>query len=240
MDFGGWSTFLQCPGTVCDGMPSPDTPGWTLSTDSHGCKVWQLPPSTGPVCGSLPPDAAPPPPICPTPADVSSFTPPAFTPPVVHKGACTSQQIQDLYTACFSGSSTQCSTFTQANQTCASCVMTTPQSPGPLVAVSTGIIELNIAGCVAIVTGDSSSTSCAARIQANQDCEGAACNAQCPVSDSQSFQDYQKCIQTAEAGGCSKYAQAECALDAGASAQCTGFVAFQTGYDYMAPLFCGP
>jgi hypothetical protein len=235
MSFGGWAPFC---GTVCDGMPTPDTPGWKQLTDAHGCTYWQPPANATTTCGGVLIDASPPPPSCPTPADVSTFTAPAFTPPAVKKGACTDQQIQDLYAACFASNATACNSFEQNNAACAACVMTTPNAPGPLVQQSNGIVALNVAGCVAIVTGDSSSTSCAAGVQANFDCEGAACDAQCPVVDQPSFQLYQQCTQAAEAGGCSKYAQAQCGLDAGAS-QCA-VQDFKDGFFAIVPLLCGP
>ncbi len=72
------------------------------------------------------------------------------------------------------------------------------------------------------------------------DCEEAACDAQCPVVDQQSFQLYEQCTQSAEAGGCSKYAQALCSIDGGAAGQCEAVTDFQTGYVYIASLFCGP
>ncbi|HSQ65366.1 MAG TPA: hypothetical protein VLM85_19240 [Polyangiaceae bacterium] len=239
MSFGGWSSLGTC-GAACDGMPTPDTPGWKQLTDAHGCKYWQQPANATSFCGGVLVDASPPPPACPTPADVSTFTPPAFVPPAVHKGACTSQQIQDLYVACFASSApaTTCQAFQQSNPGCMACVMTPPSSPGPMVQQSASIVTLNVAGCVAIVTSDSSPTGCAARVQANLDCEGAACDAQCPVVDAQSLQLYEQCTQSAETGGCSTYAQAQCALDGGLG-QCA-VPDFKTGYFDIVPLFCGP
>ncbi len=133
----------------------------------------------------------------------------------------------------------RCGCFQQANTARTSCVLTKPQAPGPLVAIGTALVELNVPGCVAIVTGDSSPSSCAARLQTAGDCEGAACLAQCPIVDTQSFQQYQQCTQSAASGGCSKYVTAECALDGGAAAQCD-VVDFQTAYTNIVPLFCGP
>jgi hypothetical protein len=71
-------------------------------------------------------------------------------------------------------------------------------------------------------------------------CESAACD-YCPVSDPQTLQDYQQCIQGADATVCAKFDAAKCSSDAGASAQC--FVPtndFQTAFELYATLFCGP
>ncbi|MEO7112973.1 MAG: hypothetical protein ABI183_21220 [Polyangiaceae bacterium] len=44
-----------CP-DVCDGMPQPNDPGWTLTKDVAGCPVWSNPkPTGGPgTCGVAP------------------------------------------------------------------------------------------------------------------------------------------------------------------------------------------
>jgi len=42
MAYGGWNARGSC-GRMCDGMPVPTDPGWTLATDDHGCHVWRNP-----------------------------------------------------------------------------------------------------------------------------------------------------------------------------------------------------
>lgn len=42
MDYGGSRKNGACA-RVCDGMPTPDDPGWKLGTDSEGCPVWTNP-----------------------------------------------------------------------------------------------------------------------------------------------------------------------------------------------------
>ena len=60
MRYGGWSDTGQCF-QVCDGMPQPGDPEWTLATDAHGCSVWTNPKPNGGAgtCGAAtpPPDA---------------------------------------------------------------------------------------------------------------------------------------------------------------------------------------
>jgi hypothetical protein len=102
-----------------------------------------------------------------------------------------------------------------------------------------GIAQLNVSGCV-YLKGDQN---CAKALQAADACDDAACGMQCPVMDQQSFMDYQKCLQTAEAKGCKKYvdaANAACGGDGNAAYQaCTNFQSFDDGYFVLAPMFCG-
>jgi hypothetical protein len=126
-----------------------------------------------------------------------------------------------------------------SNMTCAKCVETSyqDQSWGPLV-IMTGFIELNVAGCVAL-QGD---LSCAKALEALDACTGAACDQQCPVMDSQSYMDWQKCVQTATVGGCKMYdnnALSACAADVStASTTCHNFMDFKSGVFLYVPMFC--
>jgi hypothetical protein len=54
MRYGGWSENGNQCFQVCDGMPQPNDPQWTLTTDSHGCSVWMNPkPVNSPgTCGT--------------------------------------------------------------------------------------------------------------------------------------------------------------------------------------------
>jgi len=97
------------------------------------------------------------------------------------------------------------------------------------------IASINIADCLSLVGATS---------DADQ-CFGAACDLQCPVTDDASFQLYQQCTTAAEKGGCAKYATAAdavCSPDATpAIAQCT--VAngdFKSLILKVGPVFCGP
>lgn len=53
MKYGGWVNTGGCVAT-CDGMPQPNDPSWSLTTDSHGCSTWTNPkPNGGPgTCGA--------------------------------------------------------------------------------------------------------------------------------------------------------------------------------------------
>jgi hypothetical protein len=153
------------------------------------------------------------------PADYSS----TYVPPVTTNTACTSAQVQAFYDNCFATTSTSagCQTFYNAaeNKDCVTC-MYTPQGSaayGPVIALTNGTGEANIGGCVALVDGDNSPTSCAAKYQAGQFCEIDACSG-CTIvqSDNTTFTAFTKCESAAgtslcagdeDAGGCEKAAK---------------------------------
>jgi hypothetical protein len=181
--------------------------------------------------------------MCPTPADVSTFMPPAFVPPTPAKNVCNMTQIQGYWDNCrdqMTMSQMKCTSWGMANDMCAKCIETneTDASWGPLV-IGNGIISLNISGCIAL-KGD---MACAKAWQDRDNCTSAACDMQCPVMDQQSFMDWQKCVQTATTGGCKKYNDAvtmKCSTEAGSAlAECRSFNTFKDGYFAYAPLWCG-
>jgi len=167
--------------------------------------------------------------------------------------ACSATQVQALYDGCFgtNASSTACNGFinTSANTTCYACMVSTygkSTSYGALVQIG-GVDYANIAGCIAVLTGDTSSTGCGAKDQAVTDCETLACEDNCPeVTDNTSFEEYTNCTQAADQGVCASYISAECDLqDAGldgaasAYATCVNQSSFENYYFAMATVFCG-
>jgi hypothetical protein len=133
----------------------------------------------------------------------------AYVPPVTTNTACTSAQVQAFYDNCFATTSTStgCQTFYNAaeNKACVTC-MYTPQGSaayGAVIALTNGTAEANIAGCVALVDGDNSPTSCAAKYQAGQFCEIDACSG-CVIdsSDNTTFTAFTKCESAAGTGIC--------------------------------------
>ncbi len=234
MSFGGWSEG-GCK-TVCDGMPTPNEPGWHQATDSHGCLAWVAPTNATNICFQKPPppDAGG---ACP-PASVNAWSPQIDPPFFDHAGACSAQLIADIDAACFSSSPTsQCQTLMTQNPKCQACLITprTSSTWGALIALGSGTIELDVAGCLSNL----GNASCAQSASDLGQCEDASCG-QCQVTDQQSLNDYVQCVQTADATGCAKFVAAQCAgLDAGAYAQCYP-VDFQSGFMTYATLFCGP
>ena len=129
------------------------------------------------------------------------------------------------------------------NAACAACVLT-PYSAdrlGPILDYGE-FVGGNVAGCIELsVPGDPSS--CANAVQALTDCEVAACQANCPVSDTTSLAAREQCSTDADATGCRLFFEAASACraaetDAGVASACMNG-AFQDFYDAVVPLFCG-
>jgi hypothetical protein len=189
-------------------------------------------------------------PMCPTPADVSGFTPPTK----VHdynapQQKCTNAQIAGFYAACLDSNapmgactnwSNMASDAAGSNKDCGACLVTsnTASKYGPVIA-GQGVVSLNIAGCLA----NAGAATCALSYEINDACVDAACEEQCPVSDNASFAKYQQCRTNAQNGGCKKYADKvdqDCPADAGAVVTCTDFADFQAGFTAFAKIFCNP
>ena len=72
MAYGG----SQFCGTVCDGMPWPDYPGWERRIDANGCPYWWTPPGAPVGCGGVVPeprvDGAAPDTLSDAPADADA------------------------------------------------------------------------------------------------------------------------------------------------------------------------
>jgi hypothetical protein len=189
--------------------------------------------------------------MCPTPADVSGFTPPTK----VHDSnapaqKCTNAQIAAFYTNCIddaTATNMTCTNWTNmgadaagSNKDCGACIYTqsTASKYGPVVA-GQGLISLNISGCLQV----NGATTCALSYEVNQQCGKLACDDQCPVSDNATFAKYQQCRTNAANGGCKTYAtkaDMDCPEDAGNVATCTNFADFQAGYAKISQIFCNP
>jgi hypothetical protein len=140
-------------------------------------------------------------------------------------------------------SATQCDEFKHDYPACASCILTpdTADHYGPLIQHG-GFVTGNVAGCLELT--DPGELSCAKSVQALDECELASCEANCPVTDTGTFNNYMSCAMNADVGGCTPYESAAeaCAYpltDAGPESTC--FVSdFTTFYYSVVPLFCGP
>jgi hypothetical protein len=190
---------------------------------------------------------------CPTPADLSGFTPPTHHhATALHQGVCTDAFVAAYYQDCLSANSTQqtCAKWgqnaDQAHKACAQCLISGSSATkyGPLVLYK-GVINANIAGCVELLDPQNG-LACATAIQQSEACDHAACDSACPVTDNASFQLWQQCVTAAEAAGCKKYADAtNCSgaeQDGGPAAACFPSGSnpdFQAYYDILAKLFCG-
>jgi hypothetical protein len=147
---------------------------------------------------------------------------PTYAPPLTTNTACTSAQVQGFYDACFATTATSsgCSTFYAAteNKNCVACLYT-PQgsaSYGAIIALDNGTAEANIGGCLSLVDGDNSATSCGAKYQDGQFCQIDACSG-CVIDqgDTTSFTAFTKCETNASSTICAGYvADGGCEKDA--------------------------
>ena len=180
------------------------------------------------------------------PSDVLTFVEGPYRPAATPSGACLDGDggaiWDDFYDACLGPNKTSdsCTTFKQApeNAACAACVLTpaTADQLGPVLSFGE-FVGGNLAGCIELTTP--SDTSCATAVQARSDCETAACEANCPVTDPTSLAARQQCVMDADQAGCLiEFDNANNCTDAGLAAPCmnSGFKEF---YDEVVPLFCG-
>jgi hypothetical protein len=182
---------------------------------------------------------------------VSSFKP-AWKPPAPHQDKCTQSHIDNFFADCVKSGSTQqtCAPWgtngTEANKACAACLFTseTASAYGPLIEKS-GVVELNVAGCIAIAENHSDGTGCGGKYQASSQCGDASCKPSCPVTDDTSFQLFEQCVMNADgqAQYCKSYSDAATCADAimeagAAGSSCLGFQSFDDGYAQIAPTFC--
>jgi hypothetical protein len=130
---------------------------------------------------------------------------------------CTQAQAQGLYDSCFSGSASlpACTNYQNdpMNVNCLNCAYTdvSQSTHGPFVEMAgpgggSYTIETNVGGCIALIDGDTSPTSCGAKIDAQQDCLDNDCFG-CRDKPTHGPM-FQACIMNADAvgGSCSNYA----------------------------------
>ena len=180
-------------------------------------------------------------PTC-TPSDVNAADL-TWTPPrPINPTGCSDAQIAGYYAACLNGGS-GCSTFEGAanNKACVACINSniTDSAFGPLIAVPNNVVYANIGGCIALVSGDTSSSGCGAKSWEASECEDKACSDNCVGAQ---FTDYQNCTKAAASGTCANEEKAVCDLsDAGnVTAACNlNASTFQDLYTAITTVFCG-
>ncbi len=185
-------------------------------------------------------------------SDVQTYVPPAtYQPAAAPSSACIGvdggQLYETFYEDCLGPSNTKaaCAGFEQnaVSTACASCVLTpyTAQELGPILDYG-GYVGGNVPGCIELTAPTPTNLSCATAVQALSDCELAACQANCPVSDSASLAARQECGTSADKTGCDSYfdaTSAACTMvpDGGLAAACMDTM-FKDFYDAVVPLFC--
>jgi len=243
LSVGAALTLWACGGTDTPNLfadPPPDAGKPAVDNGDAGNLV------TGPEAGSLAPPA-----VC-DPQSTASFAPSWQQPEAWKQGACTATQIQGFHTACLTPpiAKTACDAFVQANSNCAACLQSQETD-----ATSAAIVwhqqmhywTVNVAGCIAQATGDTSASGCGATYAAAIACRQSSCNAcwQAAQSTSATFQQFSDCESQAGTTTCQTYAQAvpdKCGiLSSGPAAVCmpkTSATAADA-YAQIAPLFCG-
>ncbi len=184
------------------------------------------------------------------PSNVLTFVQGPYQPAAAPSGACLGADgggvWEAFYEACLGPmkSTEECAQYknTPANAACAACVLTpyTADELGPILSFGE-FVGGNVAGCVEVTTPGG--LPCAKAVQALTDCESAACEANCPVTDVSSLTARQDCASQADELGClSFYEMAKACrgaeMDAGLAAPCTNS-GFKDFYDVVVPLFCG-
>jgi len=103
-------------------------------------------------------------------------------------GVCTDKQISDQWSQCEDTTTLNralCDAFDRdaQNTACLNCLFSTADESkyGPLYYLSDTKRDYNYAGCMVLQDGDSSATSCGAKIQATRHCANESCAAVCPV-----------------------------------------------------------
>ena len=202
------------------------------------------------------------------PGGVTTFSPASYHPALsAGQGACvasgSTNAFVQFYGACLGPNKAQvdCDSFTESSATCAGCLLTpsTATLYGPLISFG-GFVLPNVAGCLELVglhpsveAGvDSQALACAKSLQALEECELTACEANCPVPSGGTLDLYDACAREADKAGCQSYALAASCADAYRSADAASsgdggaltptacFLPFQAFYDAVAPFFCGP
>ncbi len=210
-----------------DSAPPPVDSG-PPPQDSGGGDVNMCPPPVTGMCG---------------PGDITGFAPNWKPPTGSHQGLCTSTNISDVWTYCFSTSADPISCQTLTNANCLSCIVTNESAStwGPLVNQPNGVVAINAGGCIDLL--DSANLACAKSVEADYQCENASCETNCPVTDSTSLAAFDTCTMTADGCQCATYANAAttctAALPAGDS-NCLNEPSFHAFYTFYATLFCGP
>jgi hypothetical protein len=180
-----------------------------------------------------------------SPASVATFAP-RWVAPRAYAAACTAEQITS-YATCLSSNnpaSTDCAPWGAVdggvNSACRACLLdssSTDGAWGPIVDYGQGVRQPNVAGCVALATGQDTGVGCAGDYEQLQGCEMQACAANCASSSAA----LTACVANADSAGCSTYAGlASCSADAGPAATCiaSASASFVEVFRAIAPVFC--
>jgi hypothetical protein len=196
---------------------------------------------------------------------VASFKP-TWHPPRTPASVCSKTQI-DAYLQCLNDAATtlnppSCAewsgTLSAADSACLTCLSSNESDAqyGPLVALPTELL-INLAGCIALAEGKVDGSGCGGSLQADQQCQRAACLSTCPTGSQSQVATEVVCEEEADllpadggsGGVCATYAlPATCAAaieegDAGTTAERQCFGAGDAGtsatFEAVSLAFCG-
>jgi hypothetical protein len=164
---------------------------------------------------------------CTADADaVKDFAPNWIPPSGKAQGKCTDAQVEALLSCELdpAADQTACKAVIadKNNKDCGTCLesQTGDAKYGPII-IGDGVVQINYAGCIALLEPDVTADGCGAKYQALGECTDTAC--QCPVTDDATFADRNKCLTKAETTVCKSFqADAGCDTDlvaAGAPAE---------------------
>jgi hypothetical protein len=190
------------------------------------------------------------------PVPLGSWTPTWKAPTGIHQAKCTEAEIDELLPSCVNMPEPPACEATKAKYAnCAACMFTddTQAQLGPMIhfVSSTHYRDRNVGGCLALLSGDTSATSCGARVNAAYDCAVAACAPGCKLDDFSDLVSFNACADAASdvGGECKAYADAADACVAQLKAQPDGakysscldlsggtFPSFKS----ITLVFCGP
>jgi hypothetical protein len=184
-----------------------------------------------------------------SPSSTSGFVSSWVPPNTLHSGACTAVNAQLAVDCVFDDTvnQTACTAFAAdaGNSACQDCIFSTStaSSYGAIV-VSGTLGTLNVAGCIARLSGDVSSSGCGAKLQSLSQCEDYVCSG-CddPGSSQQALDDYLQCQSDADNSACSSYVSAASCADAliqpdAAAEKCMEGNTFLDRARNLAKLFC--
>jgi hypothetical protein len=123
-----------------------------------------------------------------------------------------------------------------ANQACLKCMYSSvgAEPAAPVMVTGANAWIPNTGGCIALLQGDSSETSCGARRQAADLCFSAVCESACAATG---YNGYSACIQQASAT-CKRYVDpAACSL-LPQYARCTSYTSFADAVAAVTDVFC--
>jgi hypothetical protein len=187
------------------------------------------------------------------PGDVLPFAPTAYVHAAAPSDACqvtaSGNPADAIFDGCFGASATPagCAYAVKNNDPCWRCIDTTVSGAaayGPVLADGTGIVRLNVAGCIEL--SDPSAIACAKALEAKAECDVDACEANCPViryspAAGTQLTAYEACTAVAELGGCQNFAAAAATacqgVDAGPRGCSPAGIPVQAGDGAFEPLY---